>query len=106
MDVTSDLSLDNNQNKILSNTLKDRNTNLHDAIDKVAEKAKPAIDSLAQRAHRKVELFAFRAGKLEDSYRHYLEASKNCIQSHPLISVGVALVLSFTVSKLLFSRYK
>ena len=106
MDATSDFSWDNNQPKNLSNTLKNKNTNLHDAIDKVAEKAKPAIDSLAQSAHRKVELLAFRAEQLADSYRHYLGTSKIYIQSRPLISVGVVLVLSFALSKLICSRYK
>jgi|GEM_PF-4930870 len=106
MDATSDLSFDNNQNKNLSNTPKNRNTNLHDAIDKVAEKAKPAIDSLAQSAHRNVELLAFRAAQLEDTSRRYLGAGKNYIQSHPLMSVGAVLVLSFAVSKLICTRHK
>ena len=106
MDTISDLSFDNKQNKNLSNMPKNTNTNLHNAIDKVAEKAKPAIDSLAQSAHKNVERLAFRTTQLEDTYRRYLETSKNYIQTHPLMSVGTALVLSFAVSRLICTRHK
>lgn len=105
MDATSGIRIDN-QNKTLSNMSKIRNTNLHDAIDKVAEKAKPAIDSLAESAHRKVESLAFRAGKLEDTYHNYLGTSKNFIQSHPLMSVGAVMFLSFAVTKLIKTSHK
>lgn len=105
MDTTSDLSFDNKQNKNLSNMPKNMNTNLHDAIDKVAEKAKPAIDSLAQSAHKNVERLTFRTTQLENTYRRYLNTSKSCIQKHPLTSVGIALITSYALAKLLNKRH-
>ncbi len=65
MDTPKDLSFDHKQNKNVTETSKNVGTNLHDAIDKVAEKAKPAIDSLAQSAHKNVERLAFRGGQLK-----------------------------------------
>lgn len=105
MDTTSDLSFDKKEPKKLSDVPKTMD-NLHDTIDNAAEKAKPAIDNLARSAHRNLELLAFRATQLEDAYRRYLETSKNYIQSHPLMSVGTAIVLSFVVSKLICTRHK
>jgi copper homeostasis protein CutC len=106
MDATSDLKVDHKQDKNLSDMPKNMGLNLHDTIDKVAEKAKPAIDSLAQSAHKNVERLAFRGGQLGDTYRRYLGASRIYIQGHPLMSVGTVLVLSFAVSKLIRTRHK
>ncbi|MDO8370058.1 MAG: hypothetical protein Q7S71_05070 [Candidatus Nitrotoga sp.] len=105
MDTNSDLSFDNKQPKKLSDVPKTMN-NLHDTIDNVAEKAKPAIDRLAQNAHRSVERLAFRGAQAGNTYRRYLGASKNYIQNRPLMSVGAAFVLSFVVSKLICTRHK
>ena len=85
---------------------KNMDINLHDAIDKVAEKAKPAIDSLTQSAHRNVERLAFRTTQLEDAYQRFLETSKSCIQRHPLMSVGMSLVISYALAKLIITRRK
>jgi ElaB/YqjD/DUF883 family membrane-anchored ribosome-binding protein len=106
MDATSDLKVDHKQDKNLSDMPKNMGSNLHDTIDKVAEKAKPAIDSLAQSAHRNVELLAFRVAQLEDAYCRYLGTSKNYIQSHPLMSIGTVFALSFAFSKLICKRHK
>jgi ElaB/YqjD/DUF883 family membrane-anchored ribosome-binding protein len=105
MDTTSDLGFNNMHDKNISNGTKNVNS-LHDTIDKVAEKAKPAIDRLAQTAHIKVERLAFQGAQLEDAYRRYLENSKNYIQSHPLMTVGTVFVLSFALSKLMCTRHK
>jgi ElaB/YqjD/DUF883 family membrane-anchored ribosome-binding protein len=106
MDAASDLSFDHKQDKNLSDMPKNMGSNLHDKIDKVAEKAKPAIDSLAQSAHKNVERLAFRGGRLGDTYQRYLGSSRNYIQKHPLMSIGTAFVISYTLTKLLHTRSK
>ncbi len=98
MDATSDLSFDNSQIKNLSYVPKTRDS-LHDTIDKVAEKAKPAIDRLAQRAHRNVERLSYRGAQVGDTSKRY-------IQSHPLMSVGTVFFLSLALSKLICTRHK
>lgn len=106
MDTPKDLSFDHKQNKNVIEPPKNIGSNLHDAIDKVAEKAKPAIDSLAQSAHKNVERLAFRGGQLENACWRYLRASRSYIQKHPLMSVGTAFAISYTLTKLLNTRDK
>ncbi len=87
-----------------ANPPKNVESNLHETIDKVAEKAKPAIDSLAESAHRKVESLAFRAAQLEDKCCIFLDKSKSCIQSSPLKCVGIAVIVGFALAKCLNKR--
>jgi ElaB/YqjD/DUF883 family membrane-anchored ribosome-binding protein len=77
---------------------------LHEAIDKIAEQAKPVIDSLAESAHRKLELLAFRAAQIEDQCCLFLDKSRGCIRSSPLKCVGLAVIMGILLAKCLNKR--
>ncbi|MDO8370129.1 MAG: hypothetical protein Q7S71_05445 [Candidatus Nitrotoga sp.] len=74
---------------------------LHEAIDKFADKEMDVIAVLADGSHKTVESLAYRAAQLEDTYHQLLSKSRSCIQSSPFKCLGIAIVVSFVMGKLL-----
>lgn len=86
------------------NPKKNIESTLHEVIDKVADKEMDVIASLADGSHKTVESLAYRAAQLEDTYHQLLDKGRSCIQSSPLKCLSIAIVLSFTLGKLLNKR--
>ena len=66
----------------------------HDLVDRVADKAGPAVDRASQ---------ALRSGAddLCELQERWMEASRDCVRDHPLVSIGVALAAGMLLSRLM-----
>ncbi len=87
-----------------ANASKNLESTLHETINNVADKELDVIVNLSEKAHKTVESLAFRAAQLEDSFKTFVEKSKSYIQEKPFQSIGIALVASYLLAKLVNSR--
>lgn len=84
----------------------------HAAVDEAARKASPAIDHVAEMAHHAVdaaaegvapaaEWLAEHRDSLKASEQKLLAETRNYVQTHPLASLGMAVVAGFVLSRIL-----
>ncbi|HRO60295.1 MAG TPA: hypothetical protein PK177_14205 [Burkholderiaceae bacterium] len=77
----------------------------HRAVDKMAERATPAVERVrssfegaSARAHSQADHIA----EVQDQW---LTATRDCIRSHPIASVGVAVLGGMLLSRILSDRH-
>ena len=106
--------MDTNDNAI-TQAGKDTRANLHEAIDKAADKAQPLVDGLAASAHDGInkmsdtlnEVSRPRAESSKQvgvAYKRFTETSREYVRSKPAVSLLVAATVGYGLSKLFGSR--
>ncbi|MES2743037.1 MAG: hypothetical protein V4754_19100 [Pseudomonadota bacterium] len=94
---------------------KDARTELHNAIDRAAERAQPVADRLASRAHASVDTVGDtidnvsggvleRGKQLGVAYSRFAETGRGYVRTRPAVSLLVAVAAGYGLSKLLGSR--
>lgn len=87
----------------------------HDTVDRVAGVAASAKDRLASAAASTKERLTSAAAsakeriseKSEEWYQqsqHAVECTRDCVRTHPLASIGIAVVAGMVISRILSSR--
>lgn len=99
----------------LNKVAKDTRQDIHSAIDKVAEKVPPLADRVATSAHDGVDYagdkiesvsgtVAERGKQLGAAYNRFADTGRGYVRSSPAVSLLVAAVAGYGLSKLLGAR--
>lgn len=101
---------------------KDPRSELHSAIDRVADKVQPLADRLAGSAHDGVDQIGAKVQQVSDkvgqasasltergkragvAYQHFAETGRGYVRSRPAVSLLVALAAGYGLSKLIGTR--
>lgn len=99
----------------ISRTVDNAASNLHGAINKASDAARPAVDHLASGAHHAMDSLAKTTGQvahtldargrqLMDAQSRLTASCSSMIQEKPIKALGIALAVGFVVSWLLRQR--
>lgn len=88
---------------------------MHKAIDKVSDAARPAIDRMASSAHRitdsvadagarSAELLEAKGEQIKDAQTRLLQDAGGYVRANPAVSLGIAVAAGFLLGRLLSSR--
>ncbi len=99
----------------VSRTVENTASNIHGAINKASDAARPAVDHLASGAHHAMDSLAkaanqvarqldTRGGQLMDAQSRLTESCSSMVREKPMRTLGVAVAVGFLLSWLLRHR--
>ena len=99
----------------VSRTVENATSNMHGAINKASDAARPAVDHLASGAHHAMDSLAraatqaartldTRSGQLMDAQSRLVENCSDMVREKPIRTLGIAVAVGFVLSWLLRQR--
>jgi ElaB/YqjD/DUF883 family membrane-anchored ribosome-binding protein len=78
----------------------------HDTVDKVAGAASSAKDRLASAAAATKERLSEKGSEWYQQSQHAIECTRDCVRTHPLASIGIAVVAGMLISRITSSSHR
>lgn len=100
-----------------TNFIEKNKMELHDAINKTIDTAKPTVDNIAANAHKAVDQVSNTISEvsstvadsseiLMDAFKNYVDRGLTPIRANPVTSTMIALAVGYGLSKFLGAQYR